>query len=413
MRRILISILALAANVSTTWAAGDHWVTTWAAAPLPPSSAMGPFPATPSFDHQTILQTVRISAGGERLRLRLSNEYGAGPLSIGAVRVSRVAPDGKPDLGSSRIIAFDGHKSVTVPPGAPLVSDPVDFKTSDLESLAISLYIAAPSGPCTCHATGLQPAFVSKAGDFTNKHFVPSRTIQSRAFIAAVETGSDRPAKTIVVLGDSISDGIGSTLGANRRWPDILAERLAARGDDIDWGVANEGISGNRVLGDGAGQSALARFDRDVLSTPGIAYVIVFEGINDIGISYGHFQGPMADLRKQRMPQGPVTAEQLILGYRQLIDRAHSKGIKVFGATITPYEGAMYYAAKGEKVREKVNDWIRTSSAFDAVLDFDAAIRDPEHPTQVARGMHMGDHLHGSDAGYKAIADSIDLSLFK
>jgi lysophospholipase L1-like esterase len=255
----------------------------------------------------------------------------------------------------------------------------------------------------------MQATFVSAPGDFTKGTFTPAQTLQQRVFLSGVEVLASN-ARAVVVLGDSISDGVGSTPGANRRWPDLLAERLNASGSGPRWGVVNQGISGNRVLSDGAGQSALARFDRDVLSVPGVTHVIVFEGVNDLGIGYGKFEGPIAAL----MPAGPKpTRESMIAGYRQIIARAHSRGLKVYGATIAPYEGAAYYTPEGNAVREQINDWIRTSREFDGVLDFDAVLRDPAKPTQMKEGFHSGDHLHGSDAGYRAVADSIDLKLFR
>jgi lysophospholipase L1-like esterase len=256
----------------------------------------------------------------------------------------------------------------------------------------------------------LQEAYVSAPGDFTTGVFAPAQTLAQRAFLSGVAVQSAR-AKAVVVLGDSISDGVGSTAGANRRWPDLLAERLNARGGGTHWGVVNQGISGNRVLADGAGASALARLDRDVLSVPGAAYVIVFEGVNDLGLGYGRIEGPLAAL----MPPPAVkpTRDAMIAGYRQLIARAHSKGMKIYGATIAPYEGAAYYSAEGNAVRQAVNEWMRTGREFDGVLDFDAAFRDPAKPTQMRQDLHAGDHLHGSDAGYRAVADSIDLGLFR
>jgi lysophospholipase L1-like esterase len=255
---------------------------------------------------------------------------------------------------------------------------------------------------------------VSENGNFVDKAFTAKQTILSRAFISGVEVETTAPATAIAVLGDSISDGMGSTPDANRRWPDLLAERLAARdGDRAAWGVANLGISGNRLLHDGAGQSALARFDRDVLSLPGVKYLIVFIGVNDLGVSYAEPSSPMVDVFKKLRPATPVTAEAMIAGYRQLIERARAKGITVVGATIAPYEGAMSYSSRGEAVRQAVNDWIRNGKAFDAVLDFDAAIRDPAQPTRIADAWHNGDHLHGSDAGYRRLAGSIDLSRFR
>jgi lysophospholipase L1-like esterase len=388
-----------------------EWVQTWGAAPLPPGPAMGPFPATPSFANQTIRQTVRISVGGQRIRVRFTNEYGAQPLTIGAARVALADEKGNIQPGTERTVLFSGKPGVTIPAASPFVSDPIDLPVKNLGSVSISLYLPQPTGPCTCHATGLQSAFVSDAGDFTAKAFTPKETFQWRAFISGVETEVARNGRAVVVLGDSISDGAGSSLDANRRWPDLLANRLNEKGGG--WGVVNMGISGNRVLADGAGQSALARFDRDVLSTPGVKAVVIFEGINDLGLSYGRFEGPMADAFKAMMPPSKATAESMIAGYRQLIARAHARGLKVFAATITPYAGAMYFAAEGEAVRQAINTWIRTGGEVDGVLDFDAAIRDPNKPSQIKDGFHSGDHLHGSDAGYAALAASVDLSLFE
>ena len=253
---------------------------------------------------------------------------------------------------------------------------------------------------------------MSDTGDFTGKAFTPARTMQFRAFISGVEIESAGAGRAVVVLGDSISDGAGSTPNANQRWPDLLANRLNAKGAG-GWGVVNMGISGNRVLADGAGLSALARFDRDVLSTPGVTTVIFFEGVNDLGISYGRFEGPMAEVVKSLASGNKVTAESMIAGYRQLIARARAHGLKVLAATITPYGGAMYYSEEGEAVRQAINTWIRTGGEVDGVLDFDAVIRDSAKPNQIKDGFHPGDYLHGSDAGYAAMAASVDLALFK
>jgi lysophospholipase L1-like esterase len=381
---------------------------------------MGPFPATPSFENQTVRQFVRVSAGGAKIRLRLTNEYGTTPLEIGAALVA-IADGEALRGGTERVVTFAGQPSAVIPAGAPLLSDPIDLAIADLETLSISLYFPSATGACTCHSTGMQNAYVSAAGNFTTGTFTAAQTIQARAFLSGVEVLREG-AGVIVVLGDSISDGVGSTAGANRRWPDLLADRLAARvafgsraafrRAPTAFGVVNHGISGNRVLGDGAGESALARFDRDVLSVPGATHVIVFEGVNDLGFAYGRFEGPMAAVRTL-MPQGmPATQENMIAGYRQLIARAHARGLKIYGATIAPYQGAMYFSAEGEAVRQAVNTWIRESGEFDAVLDFDAVLRDPAMPAQMKEGLHSGDFLHGSDAGYKAVADSIDLELF-
>ena len=393
-------------------ASAAEWVQTWGAAPLPPSPAMGPFPETPGFVNQTIRQTVRVSVGGPRLRLRLTNEYGTKPLEIGAARVALSDERGSIRPGTERPVLFSGKTSVAVPAGAPYLSDPIDLPVGALSSLSISIYVPGDTGPCTCHATGMQDAFVSDAGDFTGKAFTPARTMQFRAFISGVEIESAGAGRAVVVLGDSISDGAGSTPNANQRWPDLLANRLNAKGAE-GWGVVNMGISGNRVLADGAGQSALARFDRDVLSTPGVTTVIFFEGVNDLGISYGRFEGPLAEVFKSLASGNKVTAEAMIAGYRQLIARARAHGLKVLAATITPYGGAAYYSEEGEAVRQAINTWIRTGGEVDGVLDFDAVIRDPAKPNQIKDGFHPGDYLHGSDAGYAAMAASVDAALFK
>lgn len=401
----------LAAMSIPSEAAG--WTASWGAAPLAPSPAMGPFPATPTFSNQTIRQIVRITAGGSRIRVRFTNEYGTKPLLIGAARVALADSKGAIQLGTDRPLSFAGKPTTLIPPGSPLLSDPVDLPVKALTNLSISIYLPEDTGPCTCHAVGMQTAYLSDTGDFVSQGFTPKQTITARAFISGVEVYGTLPAKAVVVLGDSISDGMGSTPDSNRRWPDLFAERLAASNRHQAWGVINMGISGNRVLNDGAGQSALARFDRDVLSVPGAAYLIVFEGVNDLGIGFGQFQGPMAEVFKSLVPTNKPTAEAMIAGYRQLIDRAHAKGLKVIGATIAPYDGSFYYSPEGDAIRQQINAWIRTGGAFDAVLDFDAVLRDPAKPSQIAAPLQAGDHLHGSDLGYEAVARSIDLSLFK
>jgi lysophospholipase L1-like esterase len=394
-------------------AGAAEWVQTWGAAPQPPTPAQGPFPATPAFSNETIRQTFRVSVGGTRLRLRLTNEYGTKPLAIGAVRVALADEKGNAQAGTERPVLFAGKPSVSVPAGSPYLSDPIDVQVGALSSITVTMYLPEETGQCTCHAVGMQNAFVSESGDFTSKPFTPSRTLQVRAFISGIDVETPRDGRALVVLGDSISDGVGSTTDKNQRWPDLLANRLNARGTN-GWGVVNMGISGNRLLSDGAGESALARFDRDVLSTPAADAVVVFIGVNDLGISHGRFEGPMAEMMKAaRAASSPATAETMIAGYRQLIARAKARGLKVLGATITPYGSAFYYSEEGEAVRQAINSWIRTSKEVDGVLDFDAAIRDPARPTQMKNGFHSGDFLHGSDAGYSAMAAAIDLALLK
>jgi lysophospholipase L1-like esterase len=396
-----------------TVAQSAEWLQTWGAAPLPPTAAMGPFPATPSFDNVTIRQLVRISRGGRRVRIRFTNEYGTKPLAIGGARVALADETGAIQAGSERVLTFDGKHSVDIPAGAPYLSDPVDLMIGNLATLSISIYLPEATGACTCHATGMQKAFVSAAGDYTGKTFEPEQTMESRAFLSGVEVEVSREARAIVVLGDSISDGVGSTVDANRRWPDLLADRLDAK-TKTGWGMVNMGISGNQVLADGAGQSALARFDRDVLAVPGARVLVIFEGVNDLGVAYGQGEGPLADALKGWRPARKPTAESLIAAYRQLIARAHAHGLKVLVATITPYGGAFYYSQSGEAIRQTVNAWIRSNNReADGMLDFDKAIRDPADPTQIREGYHPGDHLHGTDVAYAAMAAAVDLSLLR
>ena len=414
MKRFGLSALAVAWVLcsAAAQAADLHWARSWGASPQAPTPAGGPLPGSPTFHDQTLRQVVRLSGGGRQVRIRFSNEFGSAPITVGAAHVALASDGGAIQAGSDRVLTFAGKPSAVMRPGSPLLSDPLDMSVPALSKLAISLYLPDQVDACTCHGTGMETGYVA-AGDMSGAAALPGATkLAVRALLSAVEVGAETRARTIVAFGDSITDGIGSTADADRRWPDQLAERLVKKGGAAVF-ISNQGISGNRVLNDGFGVTALARFDRDVLSTPGLAYVVVFEGINDIGISYmPKVEGPFAAFMKS-FAGAPVSADDLIAGYRQMIARAHEHGVKIYGATITPYEGAATYSPDGEKVRQKVNAWIRTGGAFYGVLDFDAAIRDPAHPSQMKNGFHMGDHLHGSDAGYKAIAESIDLALFK
>lgn len=405
--RLATLVCAIALAASAAQAAPSRWVGSWAASPAPPMPAApagvgGRFPTTPSFDNQTVVQIVRLSAGGARLRLRLSNEYGLHPLAIGAVRVALVGPNGAVLAGSDHAVTFSGQTAAGLAPGAPLLSDPVALPTKPLARLRISLYLPAETNGCTCHMSGLELTQVV-AGDATRQALPPpAGPGQYRAFLTEVDVETAAPrAPVIVAFGDSITDGFQSTAGANRRWPDRLVERLVAREPRRPIAVVNAGIGGNRVLSDPIipifGQSALSRFDRDVLSMPGATHVVVLEGVNDLGASRTN----------------PPSAESLIAGYRQLIARAHDHQLKIIGATIVPYGGAAYYGAPGEAERQKINAWIRTSHEFDAVIDFDTALRDPAKPERMRPDLQSGDWLHPNDAGYRVMGEAIDLNLFR
>jgi lysophospholipase L1-like esterase len=372
--------------------------------------AAPPFaPQSPAFAGQTVRQVVRLSAGGSQVRIRLTNEFGSAPLHIGGAHLAMAAAGGAIQPGSDHVLTFGGSPEAVIPPGAPLLSDPVDWSLPPLASLAVSLYLPDDTGPCTCHQVGAQTGFISGPGDFTAAvQFPTASTFLYRTFLSGVEVRAEHAGGSIVILGDSISDGAVSTPDLNHRWPDRLAERLAARdGAGRAWGVANQGISGNRLLLDGAGPGALARFDRDVLGVAGARYVVVFLGVNDLGVGYG----PATPQRPA--PLHPPTAQAMIAAYRQLIARAHEHGLKIYGATITPYQGASYWSPAGDAVRRQINDWMLTGRAFDGVIDFDAAWRDPAQPGQIRDGFHAADHLHGSDDGYRALGDAVPLDLFR
>jgi lysophospholipase L1-like esterase len=394
--------------------AQEHWVATWAASPqqfrplAPPAPANGrqalPGPPPPravtSINNQTVRMTVRTSLGGNRLRVRLSNTYGTTPLAIGAAHVALRGKDSAIVEGSDRALTFNGKTATSIPPGAVLLSDTVNLEVPKLADLAVSIFIPGESGQLTMHATGLHTTYITN-GDATAAP-VLSDTImtQSWYFLSGVDIVAPADAATLVTFGDSITDGATSTVDTNSSWPSFLAQRLLANPETAHIAVVNEGISGNRLLHDGAGVAALSRFDSDVLAQPGVKWVTVMLGINDIGFG-------------MRQPSEAVTADDVIGALRQLADRAHVHGIKVIGCTLTPYEGAAYYSEAGEPVREAVNQWIRTGGAFDTVVDFEAVVRDTANPKQIRPNFNIRDHLHPNDAGYKAMADAIDLSMFR
>jgi lysophospholipase L1-like esterase len=352
-------------------------------------------------NNQTLRQVVRTSIGGERVRVVFSNAFGTAPLPVGAAHIALREKDATVAAKSDRALTFGGSASVTIPAGAVIVSDPVSLTVPAFADLAIDLYLpidtSTSSSPVTTHAGALQTSYVSPTGDHTGEVEMPvMTTTQSWFYLARVEVAAAEQVGALVAFGDSITDGTRSTPDMNSRWPDQLARRLAAQ--NIKMGVLNQGIAGNRVLGDGAGVSALARFDRDVLVQTGATHAIVLESINDIGLA-----------RSNPAP----SADDLIAAHRQLVERAHARGLRIFGATLTPFEGAAYWTAEGETKRQAVNQWIRTSKVYDGVVDFDAVVRDPAAPTKLLPQYNPGDNLHMNDAGYQAMANTVDLALFK
>jgi lysophospholipase L1-like esterase len=355
--------------------------------------------------NQTVRMILRTSIGGRRARVRLSNAFGSAPVVVGAAHLARRAtgPSIVPD--SDRPLTFGGKSSFTMMPGVFVVSDPVDLDIPALADLAVSLYFPGDTGSPTTHSTGLRPTYVSTEGDFTGRpEFTLAGTTQQYYWLSSVEVSAASDSSAIVAFGDSITDGARSTPDTNNSWPALLAARLRANKTTANLAVVNEGIGGNRLFTDAtglAGVSALARLDRDVLSHPSVKWLMILEGINDIGT-----------LGAATPPVVPITSDALIWVLQQVIDRAHAQGIRVVGCTLTPYEGAGYARENGEVMRDTVNRWIRSSGAFDAVVDFEAATRDPNNPKRFRPEFDPGDHLHPNDAGYKAMADSIDLSIF-
>ena len=358
-----------------------------------------------TFGNQTVRMILRTSIGGQRARVKLSNAFGSSPVIVGAAHLARRGTASSIMPGSDRALTFAGKASFTMMPGAVVVSDPVDFQVPALGDLAVSLYLPSDTGAPTTHATALHTTYVSSEGDFTAQaEFPVAGTTQQYYWLSSVEVAAATDSAAIVAFGDSITDGARSTPETNNSWPALLAQRLGGNKATANIAVINEGIGGNRLFTDAtglAGVSALARLDRDALSHPGVKWLMILEGINDIGTL------------ATTTPATPITQDDLIWVLQQVIDRAHAHGIKVIGCTLTPYEGAGYARDNGEAIRAAVNQWIRTSGAFDAVVDFEAATRDPNNPKRFRPEFDPGDHLHPNDAGYKAMADAVDLSIFR
>jgi lysophospholipase L1-like esterase len=369
-----------------------------------PGQTFGPQPFM-HFTNQTLRQIVHVSVGGTRVRVELSNRFGTAPLTIAAAHIALREKDAAIQSASGRSLTFSGRPTVTIPANASVYSDPVSLTVTPLADIAVDLYLPGSTNapaPLTMHTAAFQTTYVSETGNHAGTPKLPSvATVRSWFLLSRVEVEASDAAGVVVAFGDSITDGASSTPDTNSRWPDVLATRLFTASPPLKMGVLNAGIGGNRVLSEGAfgaGINALARFDADALSHPGVTHIIVMEGINDIG-----------NARQNPTP----TAEDLIAGHKQLIERAHARGVKIIGATLTPFWGAGYYTEIGEAKRQALNEWIRTSNAYDGVVDFDKATRDPSDPKKMLAAYDSCDHLHPSDAGYKAMADAIDVSLFR
>ena len=431
---LLVLLAAPGSALHTQALAQEHWAGTWASglqARIPPdpttsartSDAGGNlFGPLPRIHNQTLRQFVRTSIGGSRVRVTFTNVFGDHPLEIGAAHLALRAGGPASDPQAGAPLTFDGEPSVTIEAGSTVRSDAVDLDVPALGHLAIDMHLPGDTWHGRSPVSGLRGAwstgYVSPAGDHTGVASMPvDDTLQSWLFLSRVEVAAPRETQVIVTLGDSITEGFGSSADTDSRWPDVLAERLGAALGGEAPAVLNVAISGNRVLrgNDGAfaaltggdpgppnpnagfGPSALDRLDRDVLLQPGVTHVIVLESINDIGMAGD--------------PASP-TVEELIAGHRALIQRARAQGLTVYGGTLTPFEGAQYFTEEGEAKRQAVNEWIRTSGAYDAVIDFDAVVRDSANPRRFLPMFHPGDWLHPNDEGYRAMGDAIDLTLF-
>jgi lysophospholipase L1-like esterase len=380
----------------------ELWSTTWGASETVPAAN------SPVFNNQTLRLIVRATAPGDKVRIKLTNVFGTRPLSIGDASVALQEAGAAVVAGSNRTLTFGGRPSIVIPAGAYVLSDSVPLSVSAQRLLAVSLFIAGDSGPVSMHPLALQTSFVSTPGDFVaqNDGGPFQSAIHNWPYLAAVEVSSAAISHSIVAFGDSITDGYQSTADANHRWPDHLSDRLAALHRNI--GVVNEGIGGNRIWHDALperlvfGPNGLSRFDRDAITVTGATYIVVLLGINDIGHA-----------KPTVHPEEQVSAEEIIVGLKQFALRAHSHGIRIIAGTLTPYEGAAYFDAQGEEKRQRVNAWIRTTKDFDGIIDFDAAIRDPAIPARIKVPFDSGDHLHPSDAGYEAMAATVDLALFE
>ena len=400
---LIVAILALIPAAQTGGAGEDHWVGTWMAAQQ--LVEPGNLPPAPGFADATLRQVMHVSLGGRVLRVRFSNEFGRAPLTLVSARIARSAGGSAIDAATDRALTFGRQAAATIPGGAALISDPIAFDLPPLSNLAVSIHVRGAPPDVTGHPGSRTTSYL-QPGDAVSAPALPDAVpVDHWYFVSGIEVGASREAGAVVILGDSITDGRGSTTNGNDCWPDVLARRLQASSATSQVGVLNAGIGGNRLLRDGLGPSALARLDRDVLAQPGVRWLIVLAGINDIGTAAG--------ARAKGEPA--ATADDLIAAYSQIIERARARGIRVYGATIMPFEGftyAGYYTPEGEADRQKVNAWMRTSGRFDAVIDFDAVTRDPANPLRLSPAVDGGDHLHPSAAGYRIMADAIDLALF-
>lgn len=379
-----------------------HWQGTWASAPVSTAPKLSPTMTLGEKDI-TIREVVHISQGGSTMRISLTNEFGKEPLTISNAHVAFLAAKDRTLPGTDHLLTFAGKNSVTIPAGSFLASDPIKLKLPIFSDLVISLNVPEQSlTSVTEHQSAMATTYLAEGDQTSEEELRAPSTIEQWLFLKNVQVNSEHHGAAIVAFGDSITDGARSKPNTNHRWPDIFATLLVANKKTKHISILNEGIGGNRVLQEGYGPSALDRMERDVLEAPGAKYVVLLEGINDIG---------RAAFPKQ--PNDAITAQQLINGYQQIIQRAHAHKLKIFGATLTPYLPAGYSSIEGEKIRQTVNAFIRTPGNFDGVIDFEKAVEDPQNPGHLKPSFDPGDHLHPNDLGYAAMAKAIPTKLFR
>jgi lysophospholipase L1-like esterase len=378
------------------------WIPTWASTQQ--LTEPHNLPPAPGFAGATLRQIAQPALGGDRLRVSFSNEFGDAPLTLRAAHVAPSAGDAVIHAGRGALITFDGKGAVTLQPGASILGDPVDVAVLPFENLAVTIaFDGAPPAAVTGHPGSRTTSFLGPSADVAAADLGSLSRVDHWYFLSRMDVWADARSRALVTLGDSITDGRGSTTNQNDRWPNLLSRRLLADPATAHISVLNQAAGGNRILRDGLGPNMLSRFDRDVLAMPQARWLIILAGINDLGTAEG--------ARQKGEPF--ASAEDLIAAYRQMIWRAHDHGILVIGATILPFEGAQYFSARGEADRQAINAWMRSSGQLDGVLDFDAITRDPAAPSRLSPAVDGGDHLHPSAAGYRIMADAIDLGLFR
>jgi len=408
----VIGLIVIAASIwaqSGAQAAANAavWVASWGTSQqVPePQNAL----STEDLRDATVRQIFHLSVGGRALRLHLSNAFGTEALHFTSVHVARPLSSSSSaiDVASDRPLTFAGITDVEVPPGAEFLSDPLDFPVAPLSDLAVTFHLDAPPARQTGHP-GSRATSYYVHGDFVSAaNLIEPKHVDHWYQVAGIDVQTGPSGAAIAVIGDSITDGHGATTNGNDRWTDVLARRLQDSPSTRNIGVSNQGIGGNHLLTDGLGPNVLSRFDRDALAPAGVQWVIVFEGVNDLG--------GLARLDEVTAAEHAALVRRVVAAYQQVIARAHAHGLRVYGATITPYVGSTYYhpGPMSEADRQAVNQWIRTAGHFDALIDFDAVVRDPQHPDQLLPIYDCGDHLHPSPAGFKAMGDAVPLDLFR